>query len=57
MLLRLSFGLEKEASIVENAVQSVLNQGYRTKDIAAEGEAWLSTTEMVEKVKETILQA
>jgi len=56
MLLRLSFGLEKEAMAVEQAVHTVLNQGYRTKDIAAEGQDYLTTTEMVEKVKEAVLQ-
>lgn len=56
MLLRLSFGLEEEASVVEKAVDSVLNQGYRTKDIAAEGEKTVSTTEMVELVKTAISQ-
>lgn len=56
MLLRLSFGLEEEASVVEKAVDSVLNQGYRTKDIAAEGEKTVSTTEMVELVKTVVSQ-
>lgn len=57
MLLRLSFGLEEEASAVEQAVDSVLNQGYRTKDIAAEGKKTVATTEMVELVKTAISQA
>ena len=34
MLLRYSFGLEKEAKVVEDAVNSVLDEGYRTGDIA-----------------------
>jgi 3-isopropylmalate dehydrogenase len=55
MMLRLSFGLEEEAKTVENAVNEVLNNGYRTKDIASSGEATVSTTEMVEQVKVAIL--
>lgn len=34
MLLRYSFGLEKEAKDIENAVNAVLDEGYRTGDIA-----------------------
>lgn len=55
MMLRLSFGLEKEAEAVEAAVNEVLNGGFRTKDIASPGKRLVSTTEMVEEVKATIL--
>jgi 3-isopropylmalate dehydrogenase len=34
MLLRYSFGLEKEAAAVEAAVNAVLDAGFRTRDIA-----------------------
>ena len=34
MLLRYSFKLEEEAKAIENAVNAVLNDGYRTGDIA-----------------------
>ena len=34
MLLRYDFKLEQEAKAIENAVNEVLNQGYRTGDIA-----------------------
>jgi 3-isopropylmalate dehydrogenase len=37
MMLRYSFGLEKEAAAVEAAVNAVLDQGYRTRDIAPVG--------------------
>jgi 3-isopropylmalate dehydrogenase len=33
LLLRLSFGLEKEALAIEQAVESTLKDGFRTKDI------------------------
>ncbi|MGG0720427.1 3-isopropylmalate dehydrogenase [Robertmurraya massiliosenegalensis] len=55
MMLRVSFGLEKEAKAVETAVDEVLTSGYRTKDIASAGTKLLTTTEMVEEVKATIL--
>ena len=34
MMLRYSFGLEKEAAAIETAVNKVLDAGFRTKDIA-----------------------
>ncbi len=46
MLLRYSLGLKKEADAIENAVESVLDEGYRTADIALKGEKALSTSEM-----------
>jgi len=38
LMLRLSFGLEQEASAVEQAVQDVLEAGYRTGDILEQAE-------------------
>lgn len=55
MMLRLSFGLEDEALAIEKAVDEVLNAGYRTKDIDSEGMKLVTTTEMTEQVKATIL--
>ena len=46
MLLRLSLGLEEEASAVENAVNTVLSNGLRTADIAQAGEATVGTEAM-----------
>lgn len=34
MMLRLSFNLLKEAQTIEKAIEKVIHQGYRTKDIA-----------------------
>ena len=45
MLLRHSLALEEEAAAIETAVESVLNAGHRTKDIARGGKS-LSTIEM-----------
>jgi 3-isopropylmalate dehydrogenase len=46
MMLRHSFGLEREAAAVENAVESVLANGARTADIAKPGEASIGTRAM-----------
>lgn len=46
LLLRYSLGLQTEAEAVEAAVLSVLQQGYRTPDIASEGTRQVTTTEM-----------
>ncbi|MDE3839810.1 3-isopropylmalate dehydrogenase [Bacillus methanolicus] len=55
MMLRLSFGLEEEAKAVENAVNQVLDAGYRTKDLDSAGAKVITTTEMVEKIKAVLL--
>ena len=44
--LRYSLNLDKEADDLENAVQEVLNDGLRTKDIASKGTKEISTTKM-----------
>ena len=46
MMLRHSFGLTTEADAVEKAVDSVLEAGHRTGDIAKPGEERLSCTQM-----------
>jgi 3-isopropylmalate dehydrogenase len=50
MMLRYSLGQEDAAKAVEAAVDAALSGGVRTKDIALEGEAALSTTEMGDRV-------
>jgi 3-isopropylmalate dehydrogenase len=55
LMLRYSFGLEKEALSIETAVNSVLDQGLRTGDIAsrsatASGEKIVGTKAMGEAV-------
>jgi 3-isopropylmalate dehydrogenase len=54
MMLRYSFDYQKEADLIDNAIKDVLNQGYRTKDIAKEGEKTLSTTEIGNKILDSI---
>jgi len=46
LLLRYSLCLETEARAIEAAVLSVLEEGYRTADIATEGTTPISTQEM-----------
>ena len=46
MLLRSSLGLSDEADAVELAVSQVLDDGYRTADLARTGETAVSTQEM-----------
>ena len=46
MMLRYSFGLVKEAQSIEDAVDEVLQRGYRTYDIMTEGKTKVGTKEM-----------
>lgn len=46
MMLRYSFGLEKEALAIENAIMEVLDEGYRTGDIMSEGMKKVGTQKM-----------
>jgi len=57
MLLRYSGGLEREADDIEAAIQSVLDAGYRTPDIHADGIGHLaSTAEIGELVAEALTE-
>ena len=53
MMLRYTFGLMEEAEAIEGAVQKVLADGYRTADIAKEGEDIIGT----QKCGDLIVQA
>jgi len=46
MMLRYSFGLANAAGMIENAVEKVLSEGYRTYDIMDEGKTKVGTKEM-----------
>jgi 3-isopropylmalate dehydrogenase len=54
MLLRHSFDLEAEAACIENAVSSVLGEGYRTADLAGTKNSAVSTSAMGRRVAETV---
>lgn len=50
LMLRYSFGLENEAQMIEQAVEKVLQEGYRTPDLAKPGDKVLGTREMGDAV-------
>lgn len=50
MMLRVSFNLEAEAAAIEQAVDRVLAQGYRTGDILQPGKTRVGTVEMTEAI-------
>jgi 3-isopropylmalate dehydrogenase len=50
LMLRYSLGLDAAAKRIEDAVESVLNKGYRTADIAEQRDQAISTEEMTEQV-------
>ncbi len=59
MVLRYSAGLETEATIIENAVVEMLDEGYRTADIAqnlSPGGITLSTTQMGALILDSVNQ-
>ena len=54
MMLRYSFDLDKEANAIEQAVQQVLNDGYRTVDIMSENCTQVGCKKMGELLAERI---
>ena len=46
MMLRYSFDLDREANVIEEAIEKVLKQGYRTSDIMSDGKTLVGTKEM-----------
>lgn len=54
MMLRYSFDMAKEADAIENAVNAVLDEGFRTGDIMSDGKKLVSCTEMGALVAEKI---
>ena len=50
MILRFTFDLDREADAIEEAVQRVLRDGYRTIDIMSEGSIQINTREMGDRI-------
>jgi len=50
MLLRISFGMEEDAKLIETAIERVLNSGFRTADIMQPGRARVGTSVMGEAI-------
>ena len=57
LLLRHSLELEEEAQAIEDAVEAVLAEGYRTRDIQEEGTIPVGTREMGDLIAERISHA
>lgn len=54
MLLKYSFGLNKESEAIENAIQKALDEGYRTGDIMSEGMKKVGTEEMGKAISKNL---
>jgi len=54
MMVRYSFGLEKEAAAVEAAVEKVLDESYRTREIMGEGMTKVGTEKMGSLIGERV---
>jgi 3-isopropylmalate dehydrogenase len=57
MLLRISFDMESEARSIDTAVEGVLDSGFRTKDLVASGEKYVSTGCMGEEIGKRICRS
>jgi len=54
MMLKYTFGLNKEADAVESAVKKVLEEGFRTPDIMTDGKKLITTSEAGSLIAERI---
>ena len=54
LMLRISFDLDAEAKCIEDAVDKLLEKGYRTADIAKKDEKTLKCSEMTKVVIENL---
>src|SRR5713101_6917287 len=54
MMLHYSFGLKREAQIIEAAVERVIDAGYRTEDLRETGKETVGTKEMGRLIAESI---
>lgn len=54
MMLRYTFGLQKEADAIEQAVEQVLDTGVRTGDIMSQGMTLVGTREMGRLIREAL---
>jgi 3-isopropylmalate dehydrogenase len=51
LMLRYSFGRDQAAARVEEAVRNAIKEGFRTRDICAEGTRLVSTKEMGDAIR------
>lgn len=50
MMFKYSFGYDKEANLIELAIENVLDKGYRTADIAKKGQEVISCSKMGDQI-------
>lgn len=56
LMLKYSFGLEEEPQLIENAIDEVIERGYRTEDIYKEGNIIIKTDEMGNLISNYIIE-
>jgi 3-isopropylmalate dehydrogenase len=54
MMLKYSFNFSTEADLIEQAIEKVLQDGYRTGDIYTAGTTLLGTKEMAQKISDAL---
>ncbi|MGI6707150.1 MAG: 3-isopropylmalate dehydrogenase [Clostridia bacterium] len=54
MMLRYSFGMEEAALAIEEAIEAVLEEGYRTADIMEQGKKPVGTGQMADRIVEKL---
>ena len=54
MMLKYSFGLNEASLAIENSIQTVLSEGFRTHDLEGSKETKLSTSDMGNKIVESL---
>src|SRR5699024_4496324 len=54
MMLKYSFKMDEAYKTIENAIQEVLKEGYRTKDIMSEGKILVGTKKMGDLIADKI---
>jgi 3-isopropylmalate dehydrogenase len=57
LLLRHSLGLHREAAVVEEAVEDVIREGYRTADIHEGGCTVVGTREMGRRIRDALVRS
>ncbi len=57
MMLRYAFNMEEEAAMIEQAVNQVLEDGYRTPDLMEAGKKLVNTVQMGDLVKQNIVNS
>jgi 3-isopropylmalate dehydrogenase len=53
-MLRWSFGLHEEADAIEKAIDAVMSEGFRTRDIADEGDKCIGTVQFGDMVASAV---